>query len=146
MTREHLTKILKTVSPDSVCEENIDVLYEPTYSKICINESELQNGFSKMLTFDYNKCGMIFISGEISCSGIKIRFKTERFQEITVVIMYDYLSRQIYNSVLAMPKYTDYDMLGKSSISQAATKIKSDKDIIKYFNRLYKRFECPVLK
>lgn len=144
MNRERLTKIISLTWPEPLSEKEMDCLYEPEYLTQPLNESYLD----KCLCFDCKKHGLIFLRGELSCVGVWFYFKSSRFEKIMVTVNYSYdgWERKIYNYVLANPRYTDSDRFGKKSITQAANTVKGDADLVRYFNRLYKRFECPVLE
>ncbi|MDR6548518.1 hypothetical protein J2810_004608 [Chryseobacterium rhizosphaerae] len=150
MTKEHLIKIIQNSASGGIERGFIENgffsrLYEPEYFDQPIDEYKMDEYFSKALCFDYRQNDFVFISGSLSCTGLVFKFKSERFEQVTVNVFYDCLKRSIYNSVLAQPKYTENDWKGKKRIQQSANKIENNTDIKKYIKRLYKRFECPLL-
>lgn len=129
------------IIPDSFA---ISRLFEPEFHTFNIGENQLryiQDG----ILFDYKSFDFEFVSAEITCTGIWLEFKSKRFEYIKVNPVFDYSKNRIVNYVLCRPKYTDWDWIGKKSIAQNSVTITSDRQLKKYIEKLYKRFECPVL-
>lgn len=145
MTKEFLLKIMKASFNIDVKDDFFNRLYEPEYYTQPIDEYKLKSYCSNALTFDYNLFDLIFVKGEVSCTGLTFQFRSDRFEKILVSVFYDSFEKKIYNSVLAIPKYTENDYLDRKSINQRSRKVKSNSDLKKVFNDLYKRFECPVI-
>jgi hypothetical protein len=95
--------------------------------------------------FEHKNFGLTYKSGSLSCTGLVLNFNHQRFENVSVTILYDYYRKEIYNSVLAYPKYTKSDWDGKKTIRQSDKIFLADRDLSSYFKRLYKRFECPVI-
>ncbi len=146
MTEKYLLKILKEAFIIDIKEDFFKRLYEPEYYIQPIDENKLKKHCPDALVFDYKLFNFEFMKGEISCTGLTFEFCSDRFERIFVQVFYDSLERKIYNSVLAMPKYTEKDYRGKLSISQRGRTIKSNTDVKRMLNYLYKRFECPSIK
>lgn len=144
MTKDNLRRILMVVEEETFDETMFNEFYTDDRSVI-INEDNLNTDLSKALTFDYKKHNLKYVEGSISSTGLNLIFKSDRFIKISVAVYLDYPKLVVYNSVLATPKYTDDDYKGKKSITHIANKIKSDKDLTKYFNKLYDRFKCPLI-
>ncbi|MCX2679157.1 hypothetical protein OOZ15_04315 [Galbibacter sp. EGI 63066] len=144
MTKKHLREILSKTFGFPPLDSDFDLFYSPNYFVQTIDESFLGE-MKNCLCFDYKQQGLTFVEGEISCTGISILFKSDRFEYISVCVFYDFSEQQIYNTVLAMPRYTNADWESRERIDQTACIIKSDNDLERYFNQLFKRFKCPVL-
>lgn len=145
MNKNHLEKILKCAFGNLFTDAFFDRLYEPEYYSQPIDEYRLNRYAKNLLTFDYKKFGFQFVDGSISCSGVIINFKSERFERIMVSVFYDVDKMTCYNSVLAVPKYTHNDYIGRKSISQRGHNIRSGKQLKTYIDKLYRIFECPIL-
>ncbi len=145
MTEHHLKKILKeTVS--SFSDNNFfERLYAPEYLVQQVDECHFNSYMKKALCFDYKRHNLEFVLGTISCAGVTIILKSERFEKIVVQIFYDFHKKEIINYVLAHPKYTAFDWIDKKQISHKSNKVTSDRTLINYFNRMYQKFECPIL-
>lgn len=141
MTQEHLIKIINEIKELRMTKNEFDSLYDSNKDGFSISEEVAKC----CILFDYKKNEMTYKRGIISASGINLEFRHLQFPDINVTVGYDYLKNSLYNFVLASPRYTEYDWLGKKSIRQSSTKVSSDKDLKKLFNRLKKRFECPVV-
>lgn len=145
MDKEHLLKIinntLRKYSQIDFGHEQFESLFEPDYKMLPFGEQHIHT----CLKFNHKEHGMIYKNGELSCTGLILHFTHERFEDISVNVFYDNYRKEIYNSVLAMPKYTKSDWQGRKNINQSAKKIMTDKELSNYFKRLFKRFECPVL-
>lgn len=144
MNTEHLLKIinntwLKYAQIDET-NEQFKSMYEPEYAVIPFGEQHTHS----CLTFNPDSHGLKYKGGSLSCTGLVLNYKHERF-EVSVNVFYDYAKREIYNSVLATPQYTKNDWQGRKTIRQSGVRVMSDKDLSNYFKRLLKRFECPVL-
>ena len=144
MNKEHLLKIinntwLKYAQIDET-NEQFKSLFEPEYKRIGFGEQHTHY----CVKFDPQKHELEYKNGELSCSGLVLNYRHKRF-EVSVNVFYDYAKREIYNSVLATPQYTQKDWQGRKTIRQSGVRIMSDKDLSNYFKRLLKRFECPVL-
>jgi hypothetical protein len=125
MTKDFLRKILKASFKQEVKEDFFLRLYEPEYYTQPIDELKLNLYCPNALAFDYKQFNLVFIKGEVSCTGLTFEFRSERFEKIKVVLFYDYF--------------------GRKSIFQKGRKVKSSSDLKRVFNDLYKRFECPIL-
>lgn len=145
MNKQHLEKILKYGFSLLITDDFFNRLYEPEYFIQPIDENKLNSYGQKLLTFDYKVFGFKFIDGSISCSGVTINFKSERFERIICNVFYDVDKMMCYNSVLAIPKYTKNDYIGRKSISQRGHTVKSEKQLKRYIEKLYCLFECPIL-
>lgn len=145
MTKTHLRKIIDTVISPSTLDEAFNTLYEPDFKTEYINATRLDHIKKKALCFDYLNSGFEFVSGSLSCTGLQLVFKNHCLERILVNVFYDSSTKQIYNSVLAIPKYTTADYYGKKSINQRANTIRSDKDLQRYLKKIYNKFECPIL-
>lgn len=144
MTRRNLEYILQKIMPIIPDSFALERLYEPEYKVFNIGENQLkyiQNG----ILFDYKSFDFEFVYGEITCTGIWLNFKHQRFENIKVNPVFDYTRNRIINYVLCRPKYTDYDWIGKKSIAQNSATITSNKQLKSYIEKLYSRFECPIL-
>lgn len=140
MNREHLSKIVNSTL-GGLKHEHFEDLFEPLYKTLQFKEQQINT----CLRFNYKEHDMIYKSGELSCTGLVLHFVHPRFKDIYVNVVYGCCCREIYNSVLAIPEYTESDWKGKRNIAQEANKITSDNELSNYFKRLYKRFECPIL-
>jgi len=145
MNRNHLDKILKSVYGHLYTPAFLDRLYEPEYYSQPIDEFRLNRYCENLLTFEYKDFGFVFIDGSISCSGVILNFKSERFNRIMVSVFYDVNKMTCYNSVLAVPKYTHNDYVGRKSISHRGHTIRSGKQLKTYIKKLYCLFECPII-
>jgi len=144
MTREHLEKILYEIFPHKLYKEAIDRLYAPEYFIQEMDEDEFLL-IKRALTFNHSEHGLTFKSGRISCSVVEFLFSHSRFEQVRVNVFYDFIKSAIYNTVLALPQYTQKDWAGGNRISQQANTVRNGKELERCFNRLYKRFECPDL-
>jgi len=142
MNQTHLIKIINSVPELAITQETFDSFYSTNIDGLSISEDIAK----KCLTFDYVQNYLTYKSGRINACGLKLEFRHDQFPDILVDVSYHFLEKKLINSVLAIPKYTQKDMVGKKSIFQKASVIKSDKDLQKLFARLRKRFECPVIK
>ena len=144
MTREHLEKILYEIFGFKHVDETINRLYAPEYVIQEIDEGRLLH-IKSALVFKHWEHGLTLKSGRISCSGVEFLFSHSRFERVQVNVFYDFIKSAIYNTVLAIPQYTQKDWAGGNRISQQANTVRNGKELERYFNRLYKRFECPEL-
>jgi len=144
MNTEHLLKIINNTwlkySQIDETNEQFKSMFEPVYAVIPFGEQHTH----RCLTFEPNNHGLKYKVGSLSCTGLVLNYTHERFK-VSVSVFYDYSKREIYNSVLATPKYTEKDWQGRKTIRQSGVRIMSDKDLSNYFKRLLKRFVCPVL-
>ena len=141
MTQEHLIKIINEIKELQITQEKFDSLYTTNRDGLPISEQVAKS----CTLFDCDKNEMTYKRGNISASGIVLEFSHLQFPDINVTVGYDYLEKRLYNFVLASPRYTEYDWVGKKSIRQSSTKVRSDKELQRLFNRLKKRFECPIV-
>ena len=129
----------------STDENTFQKLYAPEYITHNMTKQNFLNLNKKALCFDWFAKGFSFVSGSVSCTGVEMVFKNDWFEEISVRPMYDYKKGNLYNTVLAKPKYTEKDWQGRKKISQSAHIVRSEKDLDRYFKKLFNKFECPLL-
>lgn len=144
MDKETLLKIINNswckYSPIDEHNDEFKSMFEPEYKEIPFGEQNTKT----CLKFNPKEHGLDYKSGTISCTGIIFKYAHERF-DVSVHVFYSYATRDIYNSVLATPRYTVKDFNYRNSIRQSSVKVICDKDISNYFKRLRKRFECPII-
>ncbi len=142
MTEKHLKYIFMECGL-SIDEKNISKLYAPEYEAHKITLENLLTLNKRTFCFDWFLRGFEFLEGSVSCTGVEIVFKNAWFPKILVYPMYDYMSGKIYNSVLAIPNYTDKDREGRKRIRQCSHIVRCERDLDNYFKKLFKKFECP---
>jgi len=145
MNKDHLLKILKCSIEMPINGDFFNRLYAPEYFVQPIDENHLNTYSKKLLSFDYKSFGFEFVQGSISCTGVELRFQSNRFEKIIVNVFYDQSRMKCYNTVLAIPKYTENDRVGRKSISQRGHVIRSGKSLKMYIEKQYCLFECPIL-
>ena len=144
MTETHLKYIFMEcgISTD---EKEFRRLYSPEYVTHKMTKQNFLNLNKKTLCFDWVENDFEFVEGRISCTGVEIIFKNDRFRKIMVYPSYDYTTGKIYNQVLAIPDYTEKDREGRNKIKQSGHIIRCQKDLEKYFKKLFNKFECPLV-
>lgn len=121
-------------------------VYPPKSAEIAQTEEDMRDRLiNSPLTFNPKEHGMTFGSCVISSAGMHLKYSSERFQEITVTVLWDYSMARISNYVIARPIYTEGDWAKSKTISQRSWKIKGDGDMRRMFKSLYGRFECPTI-
>jgi hypothetical protein len=145
MNKEHLLKILKSAIEMPINGDFFNRLYAPEYFVQPIDENHLNTYGKKLLSFDYKSFGFEFVQGSISCTGVELRFKSNRFEKIIVNVFYDPDRKKCANTILAIPKHTENDWVGRKTISQRGHIIRSPKSLKQYIEKLYCQFDCPLL-
>lgn len=129
----------------STDEKEFRRLFSPEYVVHKMNQNNFLMLNKSAICFDWIENGFEFVEGSVSCTGIEIIFKNEWFRKISVFPMYEYRTGKIYNQVLAIPDYTENDRAGKKKITQSSHIVRSQKDLERYFKKLFKRFDCPLI-
>lgn len=145
MTETHLKYILMECGL-STDDKTFRMLYSPDYITHKMTKQNFLSLNKKTLCFDWGENDFSFVEGSVSCSGVKLIFTNDWFRKILVSPLYDFKTGKIYNSVLAIPDYTEKDRFGKKKISQSSHIVRNQKDLDNYFKKLFKRFECPLVR
>jgi len=145
MTKVHLHKILQYAFETLLSDEFFNRLYDPEYLVEKIDESHLNAYGKRLLCFDYKSFNFEFVEANISCTGIEIRFKSNRIEKITVNVFFDPKTMSCGNLILATPKFTENDWIGRKSINQRGHVIRNSKSLKKYIEKIYSIFDCPIL-
>jgi hypothetical protein len=139
MVEFHLHKILQVGMFNSFEEKAYRRLYEPEYHTFYFNENQFQSN-TRFLVFNYKEFGFEYESGSISCCGVEIKLRSDKYNNILVSVGYDFLEKKLYNNILITPFYVASDFKGKRTIYQSAAKIYDSKDLTKYVKSINKRF------
>ena len=129
----------------TACQKDVSRLYAPEHFTHKMTKENFLTLNKKTICFDWVYNDLKFIEGSVSCTGVEIIFKNDWFRKILVYPMYDYKTGNIYNRVLAIPDYTKKDREGKKKICQSSHIIRSQKDLHRYFKKMFDKFECPVI-
>lgn len=105
MDYNKLARIINSIDGFEINKLAFDILFRYPDKYIEINEEIVD----KFLKFEYKKVNFVFKSGKISCTGIDIEFKSERFPDIYVSLGYNSLAHTFLNYVLICPKHTEKD-------------------------------------
>lgn len=144
MTANQLKQILERVFPYGLSEDAIRRLFAPEYKTFDVHTSQFFTIEKQAMRFDFRKFGMAYSGGVISAWGVSFSFSHPRFDRISVKVFYDPRRRELYNSVLAVPRYTHEDYLVRGgAIRQTANMVKSERDMERYLKKLFTQFECP---
>lgn len=136
-----LARIINSIEGFEITQENFDQLFIDTSKKITIDEEIVD----KFLKFDYKKVNFVFRSGKISCTGIDIEFKGERFPDIYVSLGWTPFHHSFFNYILLCPKHTEKDWENrKRPITIKSTSIVNHKGLEQLIKKTMKRFECPI--
>jgi hypothetical protein len=130
----------------STCPKTFSELYAPNYQRHEITKQKFLQLNKSTLCFDWFARGFEFVRGSISCTGVELIFKNEYFEKIIISPRYEYRTGKLYNSVLAIPSYTENDRLGRKNITQTSNMVRSDKDLDRYLKKLFNRFDCPLIE
>jgi hypothetical protein len=140
MTYPLLNLILKNTFRQHYTSEMVERLWNDLGQYDEIPEKLLSDESYCFMRFNYKKFRLTYVSGKVDCCGIRLLFKHDGYSHINVNPTFNYIRKEVVNYVLIVPNYKPEHWGVKKSIIQQSNLVRSDKDFIRYKNKIDEKY------